>query len=472
MDEIYIPPRGNGKRASYRRKRRPGYAVGWIRNLSVGFVVVVLLLAARWLVSDTSAIVYSSSLFPEPVPEPPKELTREEVAGYLAEHLDLLRDEDVVTAFDEKLGKLFLYTSLNLDLQQKLSDLLNASQAVAGAAVVVDPWSGQVLALSDFGTGDPLPVWAKASPAASVFKIVTAAAALEEGLLTPDSTIPYNGAKYTLYKGNLKQTVNKYSHYVHFDEAFGDSINTVFGKIGIHYTGFDTLAHYAQMLGFERELESDLPLETSHILQAETEFEVAELASGYNKRTKITPVHAALLPVTVLNDGLCPPVGVIREVKDPQGRCRYSFDPGGGQRALTEEAAQKLRILMQATIRKGTCEKAFRYVRAKADKGTVEVGGKTGYIGSLDRTLHYDWFTGYALDQKNARALCLAVLLVHGRNRAVRANRIAAAFMKEFLDSSPASEGTAVGLKQQMVPSTLRHASLKSARSLDPSIIR
>ena len=72
-------------------------------------------------------------------------------------------------------------------------------------------------------------------PAASVFKIVTAAAAIEKYQFDPDTPLTYNGRKYTLYRSQLKENRTKWTHEISLKDSFAQSVNPVFGKIGALY---------------------------------------------------------------------------------------------------------------------------------------------------------------------------------------------------------------------------------------------
>ncbi|MCK5098169.1 MAG: hypothetical protein KAR45_08690, partial [Desulfobacteraceae bacterium] len=131
-------------------------------------------------------------------------------------------------------------TSLNIPLQQFLIKKLDRlKQLTRGkpqriAMVVMEPMSGKILALTGFDLLNPdiNPCFKSDFPAASIFKIITASAAVQELGFTPHTQLSFNGSKYTLYKNQLKNTKNKYTTNISFNNAFAESVNPVFGKIG------------------------------------------------------------------------------------------------------------------------------------------------------------------------------------------------------------------------------------------------
>jgi len=403
------------------------------------FVFLFLFACTTWFVFSTSAIT------PDPiqqrvesVSDSPRRFTRAHVIQLVSGIERRLDDENTFLIAGENARPLYLQTTIDLEVQKKIKNLLEQSGAEAGSVVVVNPRNGHVMALADFGRTDGMPVWSAKFPAASIFKIITAAAALEEGAVTPASKIPFNGGKYTLYKKNLKLKANRHSQYVRFDRAFAQSINSVFGKVGLHLTGATILANYAKRFGFEESIQCDVPVETSCLLVPESDFEVAELASGYNRITQISPIHAASLPVAVLNEGIQPVVSVVEKIRDADNRNYYLGPVNGSERIISADSARHLRMLMQATIESGTCSRAFRNVRSYTHNGFAEVGGKTGNISNREHTLKYEWFVGYVLDKRDNRSMALAVLMIHGERMGYRAHRLGATLVKDFL----AAEGS------------------------------
>ena len=407
-----------------------------LRLVILGLVLPLMLACTTWLVIGTIGNSHDpDQRGPGNQSDSAVRLTRAQVTQLVSGIQKRLNDDNIFLVAGANARPLYIQTTVDLEVQKKIKNLLDQSGAVAGAVVAVNARDGRVIAMADFGRTDDMPVWSAKFPAASIFKIITAAAALEEGALTPESKIPFNGGKYTLYKKNLKMKANRYTQYVRFDGAFAQSINSVFGKIGLHLTGAKILASYAGRFGFGKTIQCDVPIETSCLLVPESDFEVAELASGYNRITQISPVHAASLPVAVLNDGIQPVVSLVGRISDTDNRNYYPGPVKGSERIISADAARQLRTLMQATIEKGTCSRAFRSIKRYTRNGFAEVGGKTGNISNQEHTLKYEWFVGYVLDKRDSRSMALAVLMIHGDRLGFRAHRLAATLAKDFLRS-------------------------------------
>ncbi len=438
--ELYIPPqperlkRLKGRRSRSSRKRCPRSALH-IRTLWMGVCLILIGLLARWLLVDSSAL---ENLTPSSLgmleSRAPCRLTRQDVSRLLSTHWWELQDSNRLKITDDSQRMFNIITTLDTEFQRDVQELLDRSRTVAASVVVLNPENGRLLVVSDHGVESGQgPLATRAFPAASLFKIVTAAAALEEGVLSADSKLAYNGAKHTLYRNNLRNIVNRYSRHVRFDTAFGESINSVFGKIGIHMTGVELLNHYAARFGFGLPAHFDIPVEYSRLLEVETDFQLAELASGFNKDTSITPLHAAELSLIAVNQGMAVPLGIVEQIQDHLGRICYAFPEDDPRQVLHADSAAQLRRLMRATIEEGTCARSFERIRPLMHQGLVDVGGKTGTINNREQTLRYEWFTGYVMDNRKRRSVVLAVLMVHGDRLGARANQIAAEVVQRFL---------------------------------------
>ena len=100
-------------------------------------------------------------------------------------------------------------------------------------------------------------------PVASVFKVVTASAAIDGKKAGTETVIPFNGANHTLYKRNAMDDtrVNRWTQKMTMREAFSRSVNTFFGKLGLFYVGPEALMKYAEKYQFNRSIRADIPID-------------------------------------------------------------------------------------------------------------------------------------------------------------------------------------------------------------------
>ncbi|MCP4720426.1 MAG: hypothetical protein GY860_13285, partial [Desulfobacteraceae bacterium] len=144
-------------------------------------------------------------------------------------------------------------TSLDIKLQKMLIasmnrlKTLNRGKPQRIAMVAMDAQTGSLKAMAGFDLTDSQanPCAVSNYPAASIFKIVTASAAIDSLGYTAHTPLYFNGNKYTLYKRQLTDVKNKYTTKTSLARAFGESINPVFGKIGKNYLGKERLDTYA-----------------------------------------------------------------------------------------------------------------------------------------------------------------------------------------------------------------------------------
>jgi membrane peptidoglycan carboxypeptidase len=328
-------------------------------------------------------------------------------------------------------------TSIDTKLQQYIIQLLKRSKTLQSAVVVLNPYDGRVFAMvgrDENGKGEGISLKAD-YPAASLFKIVAAAAALEKAGFTLDKTLYFKGGRHTLYKYQLKQSKGKYSTKTTFRKAFASSNNSVFGKLGIYDLGQNVLAEYAAKFLFNKPIAFDLPLAASTIEVPEDDFGLAEISSGFNKKTRISPLHAALLSAVAANSGQMPMPWLVETIRDETGKVYYNVDRSALGNPVNRKTAADLRILMQDTVRYGTVRKAFRTLRRNKRFKNFELGAKTGTINDKRDQFKYDWLTAYALAPDGFDGICIGVLGVHGKILGVRSTELARAIINYYFSS-------------------------------------
>ncbi|MBN1849623.1 MAG: hypothetical protein JW932_13675 [Deltaproteobacteria bacterium] len=320
-------------------------------------------------------------------------------------------------------------TGIDKDLQEYITKLLKRSRTYQAAVVALEPDTGRILAMVDhrkFDEGKQNNLCLQADiPAASIFKVISASAAIEARGFHIDEPMFFNGNRYTLYKSQLKQVKNRYTYKTDLKTAFSLSNNPVFGKMGIYDLGGPIMADYAERFLFDHPIPFDLPIGMSHVIVPDDEFGLAELASGFNKKTRLSPMHAALIASTIANDGMMMEPWLVKSVRDENGDLIYRTDMKGLSNPITEKTAEQLRKLMANTVKSGTCRTAFRPLTSKKLFREIELGAKTGTINdSLDQ-YKYDWIITYAIPKGGHDKFSLAVLAVHGELLGIRAKDLA-----------------------------------------------
>lgn len=363
----------------------------------------------------------------------PPQLSRGELHGLLG-HQKFLNLTSSSFSLTRDGGTFRVQTTLDESLQEHLLRNLNSAHARYISIVALEPFSGRIVGMVSFDKLDPSrnTCLEDLYPAASIFKIVTAAAAVEAHGLGPESELYFNGGKYTLYRSQLTDQRNRHSNQTSLAESFAESINPVFGKIGIHQLGRDGLADFAEAFGFRRPIPFDLPLPISDLVIEEEPFQWAEVASGFNRTTLISPLHGSLIAAAIVNGGVMVEPTIVEEILDAAGNLIYRAQPPGAHSVISPHTSQALKPMMAATVASGTARNLFRGYRTDKILSQVDLGGKTGSISNTERSARFDWFVGYALDPDRRAGLVVSVVVAHEEYIGVRAAQYARMAMTRY----------------------------------------
>ncbi len=381
--------------------------------------------------------------------------------GKLQSKNQLIKKEDVQTiidadAFINPLSRSFhvnhngrnlkVDTTLDIDLQEYLIKKMDRKNSRYIGIVAVEPDTGKVLVMAGFDkTNKKNNTCIDALfPAASIFKIISAAAAVEKCGFNAGTRFAYNGSNHTLYKRQLKERKNKYTNYITLRDSFAKSVNPVFGKIGANYLGKKSLEKYAEAFGFNRSIDFELPLPPSLITFSDDAYRCAEIASGFNRETHLSPVHGALICSAILNQGLLIEPTIIDRIVDEDGIIIYQSDVKEVNHAISNEASNILKDLMGTTIRSGTCRKTFRGYKRDRVLSKLNIGGKTGSIGSRSNDVRYDWFVGYAEEKKGSSKIAISIVVAHEEYIGRRSFQYARYAFKEFFRKNFEKKQTAL----------------------------
>ncbi|WP_374928327.1 peptidoglycan D,D-transpeptidase FtsI family protein [Kytococcus sedentarius] len=290
-----------------------------------------------------------------------------------------------------------------------------------GAAVAIDPRSGAILAMVSSPTFDPSSLsqeevsrveaaWKQFNadperplvnrtiggntyPPGSVFKLVTAAAALEDDLLEPDSTVPaprtytLPGTSTTLRNFGGKACTQGESDEQSLSDALRVSCNTAFADLGAQL-GDDRLRSAAEDFGFGEQVRVPMRVTPSTFPDDPTEAQTALAALGQHD-VRVTPLQVALISAAIANGGQAKEPHLVEQILDEDLDVISRADAGELDRAVSPETAEQLREMMVSVVESGTG-------RAAAIPG-VRVAGKTGTaeFDDPDGRVHA-WFTGFA----------------------------------------------------------------------------
>ncbi|MEJ2656475.1 MAG: penicillin-binding transpeptidase domain-containing protein [Desulfobacterales bacterium] len=354
----------------------------------------------------------------------------------LFNHVSFVNLEDKSFNFVSNGRQFRVDTSLDTELQHYLLSKLNTSTARYIGIVAMEPATGRILSMVSFDKTNASnnPCLENRFPAASIFKIVTASAVIEKYGFGPDHVFAYNGMKHTLYRSQLKDRKTRYTNRITFKDAFAQSVNPVFGKIGALYLDKETLVKYAKAFGFGRKINFELRIDPSCIVVTDKPYRCAEIASGFNNNTKMSPVHGAMMVSAIINQGKLPEPTIVDRIVNEKGRTIYHNQSVYITQAIAEDASRILNRLMATTIKNGTLRKTFRRYRRDKILSRLNIGGKTGSIDNKTHDVRFDWFVGFAEEKEGDRKIALSIIVAHEKYIGLRAGYYARIAMKKYFD--------------------------------------
>lgn len=370
-------------------------------------------------------------------------LSKQDLKAILQPNNLLNLKESKLTVHSEN-RTLTIGTSLDMRLQNFLLDqvdslaLLDRGKPEIIAIVVMEPHTGKILAMTGFDSHSPdlNPCTEGNYPAASLFKMVTASAAVETCGYSPATTMYFSGGKYTLYKRQLlEQNNSKFSNRVTLAEAFAQSINPVFGKLGSLILGKDVLEKYASSFGFNQKIDSEINFTPGTFTITESAYQWAEVACGFNKTTTISPIFGAMLASTMLNSGKTPVPSIVESVTDNTGKNLYKRKSETLNSTVKPDTAKAVMQMMNGTIVTGTARKSFRGVDKDHVLSKLNMGGKTGSLSSYDKTIKFDWFAGFCSDTQEKQQIVVSVLVGHGKYIGTKASIYGRLIFKEYFNN-------------------------------------
>lgn len=282
-----------------------------------------------------------------------------------------------------------------------------------GAVVVMKPSTGEILAmasrpnfdannLDNYFTSDAAPLLNRAIAAyqpGSVFKLVVAAAALENQIVRPNDSffdhgyIDINGIRFKGWD---------YDHgprgQITFRDAMAYSSNPVFIEVG-QKLGAEKLVEYAKKLGFGHKSKLEFYGEADGNLPSTENMypgELANLSIGQGE-FEATPVQMAALVSTIVNDGIKVEPYIVSKLTNSEGVVIKNYHVSRGIRVLSRQTAIQMREMMAGVTRYGTGQAAYVDGVGSAGKtGSAE----TGRQNTEGKGINHAWFAGYApLDQ-------------------------------------------------------------------------
>lgn len=293
--------------------------------------------------------------------------------------------------------------TLARDAQEHLESVLARYDEPGEAVVVMDPPTGRVIAIADGGEDEDLaPRLARRAPvwAASTFKVITGAALLETGAVTPTTETCYTGGSSGFDADDLEPEGQEAAACVSFTTAMARSSNLVFARQADAHLTPAGLQEVAERFGFNATIPFEAALEPSFAAIPDDRLEFARAAAGF-RHTRMTPLHGALVQAAIANGGLMMVPTVVDRIETADGVTRYQHAPYEWRRVVSAETANALRTTQEETCTTGTARRDFG--NRDGWPRSVQVWGKTGTLSNRDvpgvepdPLYVYRWFTGIA----------------------------------------------------------------------------
>lgn len=239
-------------------------------------------------------------------------------------------------------------------------------------------------------------------PPGSTFKVVTAAAGLESGVITPETTINAPGS-LEVEGTPLQNDFNTDWGSIALDTALTNSVNTWFGQLG-QKVGQDALFEQMEKFGFNAKPAIDLPSEEVYpsgifdeergLLHKNDPVDLARVAIG-QERLLATPLQIAEVAAAIANKGKLMKPQIWNRVIDPDGRVVDRLDPSVYSEPVTAQTAEDLTTAMEGVVSAGTgTNAAIPGVPVAGKTGTAETPGNEACGGGENE--NQAWFMGFA----------------------------------------------------------------------------
>ncbi len=284
--------------------------------------------------------------------------------------------------------------------EQAISAAVQRSHAKSGTAIVIDPHTGEILALANAPSFDPNEVGAAAlevrrNPAVqnfyepgSTFKIVAYSAALEMGLVKPDDHIDCQMGSITV-AGRLIHDHHAFGTLT-IAQALAKSSNVAAIKLGLR-VGDNKMYEYMKRFGFGSPTGIELPAESAGSLRSVSRWQPSSIGSiAMGQEIGVTALQMAAAYGALANNGVRVSPHLLREIRSSTGAVVYR--PNVEQhRVISDAAAASLRGMLEGVTLNGTAKKAqLNGYTAAGKTGTAQkidpktkAYSKTKYIGSF-----------------------------------------------------------------------------------------
>ena len=364
--------------------------------------------------------------------------------------------------------ELTIDTQLQHIVERELERGVAEHRAEGGTAIVMDPRTGEILAMANSPMVNPntyldfpREMWMNRAvqgiyEPGSTFKIVTASAAMEEHVFSPADLVDASAGVWRSGSRRVTEAKNHNYGVLSFTDVLVKSSNVGAIKIGLS-VGAERMGRYVRRFGFGERLSGDLPGETRGKLSNSSGWSQSTLASvsmGYE--IGVTPLQMAAAVSAVANGGLLIQPRIVRALR--HGATRSEVAPVSLRRAISRETAAELTAIMEQVVDHGTA--------TTAQVPGYTVAGKTGTASKLvngrySQTEYHASFVGFVPSRQPAFTILVVVDAPHGGQH--YGGQVAAPIFQRIADAALRHAGVAPTINP--LPPVLLKASADAASS-------
>ena len=335
------------------------------------------------------------------------------------------RSEKVAEAEPGKNLVLTIDRNMQEIVEKALKDGVMEFSAASASAVVVDPFTGEILAMASYPTFDPNSktqgvgrmskndIVSMSYEPGSTFKVITAAAALENGVVDTAKIYKDEGRCWR-WNPRSEQICDTHVYGdMNMGEAMVQSSNIVFAKIASE-VGAERLYRMARNFGFGMRTSEDFEGEESGKLLQPYELTRDDRTlktMGFGHAVSVTPIQMVMAYAAVANGGKLMEPMIVKEWRDAAGNLVERKEPVEVRRVISEKTAAKIRRMLNNVVNSGTAKRV-----ASKKLPDVLFGGKTGTAekfnqetGRYDRNSQVASFIGLA-PVEDTRYVCLVLV--------------------------------------------------------------
>ena len=323
----------------------------------------------------------------------------------------------------------FVFFPTNIQIQRLASEIVKRAGADHIGLAVMNPKTGEVLALAGKSRSLEIPEMHASYPAASLFKVITTATGVELGKIHANSLIQFRGSNYTLEQWNYFPSPSRDNRNMSVEEALGKSCNPVFGRIALNYLSANSLQNTANRFGFNDNIFTDYNLDQSKAYIPNDDYGLSRTGAGFGQVT-LSPIHAVTVMSAIANGGVLMKPRLVDRVVDTKGNILYKSQATSIRRVVEPKTANQVLEMMEATTLIGTSRREF----TRGGERTLpwRVAAKTGTLnGSNPRGLT-QWFIAAA--PISDPQIAVAIVTVNKRNSLSSPAHIGKLLIEEALE--------------------------------------